>query len=79
MRWQRIRQRQSSLQNDSYGADEYEWTSEGDSRSSSRAKQLGAMTFAEAGEHKIRFRVKHAVEEKMSEQPFELILRFSSL
>ena len=26
------------------------------------------MTFAEAGEHKIRLRVKHAVEEKVSEQ-----------
>jgi PKD domain protein len=38
------------LQNDSYGADEYEWTSEGDSRSSSRAKQPGVVTFAEAGE-----------------------------
>ena len=36
------------------------------------------MTFAEAGEHKIRLRVKHAVEKKLSEQPFELILRFSS-
>ena len=79
MRWQRIRQRQSSLQNDSYGVDEYEWTSEGDSRSSSRAKHPGAMTFAEAGEHQIRFRVKHVVEEKVSEQTFELILRFSSL
>ena len=78
MRWQRIRQRQSSLQNDSYGADEYEWTSEGDSRSSSRAKHPGAVTFAESGEHKIRLRVKHAVEKMVSEQPFELILRFSS-
>ena len=37
------------------------------------------MTFAEAGEHQIRFRVKHVVEEKVSEQTFELILRFSSL
>ena len=26
------------------------------------------MTFAEAGEHKIRLRVKHAVEKKVSEQ-----------
>ena len=50
MRWQRIRQRQSSLQNDSYGADEYEWTSEGDSRSSSRAKQPGVVAFTEPGE-----------------------------
>ena len=41
-------------------------------RSSSRAKQLGAMTFAEAGEHQIRFRVKHAVEEKVSEQPIRV-------
>ena len=69
MRWQRTRPHQSSLQNDSYGADEYEWTSEGDSRSSSRAKQPGVVTFAEAGEHKMCLRVKHAVEEKVSEQP----------
>ena len=30
------------------------------------------MTFAEAGEHKIRLRVKHAVEEKVSEQPIRV-------
>ena len=42
---------------------------EGGSRSSSREKQPGVVTFAEAGEHKIRLRVKHAVEEKVSEQP----------
>jgi len=40
------------LQNDSYGADEYEWTFEGGEPSSSREKQPGAVTFAEAGEHK---------------------------
>ena len=37
-------------------------------RSSSREKQPGVVTFAEAGEHKMRLRVKHAVEEKVSEQ-----------
>ena len=37
------------------------------------------MTFVEAGDHKMRLRVKHAVEKMVSEQPFELILRFSSL
>lgn len=56
------------LKNDSYGADEYEWTFEGGEPSSSREKQPGAVTFTEAGEHKIRLRVKHAVEEKVSEQ-----------
>ena len=45
---------------------------EGGSRSSSREKQPGVVTFAEAGEHKIRLRVKHAVEEKMSEQPIRV-------
>ena len=56
------------LQNDSYGADEYEWIFEGGEPSSSREKQPGAVTFTEAGEHKIRLRVKNAVEEKVSEQ-----------
>lgn len=32
------------LKNDSYGADEYEWTFEGSSPSSSREKQPGAVT-----------------------------------
>ena len=32
----------------------------------------GAMTFVEAGEHKIRLRVKHAVEKKVSEQPIRV-------
>ena len=57
------------LKNDSYGADEYEWTFEGGEPSSSREKQPGAVTFTEAGEHKIRLCVKNAVEEKVSEQP----------
>ena len=56
------------LKNDSYGADEYEWTFEGGEPSSSREKQPGAVTFTEAGEHKIRLCVKNAVEEKVSEQ-----------
>jgi len=56
------------LKNDSYGADEYEWTFEGGEPSSSREKQPGSVTFTEAGEHKIRLRVKNAVEEKVSEQ-----------
>ena len=30
------------------------------------------MTFAEAGERKICFRVKHAVEKKVSEQPIRI-------
>ena len=56
------------LKNDSYGADESEWTFEGGSPSSSREKQPGSVTFTEPGEHKIRLRVKNAVEEKVSEQ-----------
>ena len=56
------------LKNESYGADEYEWTFEGGLPSSSREKQPGSVTFTEPGEHKIRLRVKNAVEEKVSEQ-----------
>ena len=56
------------LKNESYGADEYEWSFEGGSPSSSREKQPGSVTFTEPGEHKIRLRVKNAVEEKVSEQ-----------
>ena len=56
------------LKNESYGADEYEWTFEGGEPSSSREKQPGTVTFTEPGEHKIRLRVKNTVEEKVSEQ-----------
>ena len=56
------------LKNESYGADEYEWTFEGGSPNSSREKQPGVVTFTEPGEHKILLRVKNAVEEKVSEQ-----------
>ena len=56
------------LKNESYGADEYEWTFEGGLPSSSLEKQPGSVTFTEPGEHKIRLRVKNAVEEKVSEQ-----------
>ena len=56
------------LKNESYGADEYEWTFEGGLPSSSREKQPGSVTFTEPGEHKIRLRVKNAIEEKVSEQ-----------
>ena len=56
------------LKNESYGADEYEWTFEGGLPSSSREKQPGSVTFTEPGEHKILLRVKNAVEEKVSEQ-----------
>ena len=56
------------LKNESYGADEYEWTFEGGEPSSSREKQPGSVTFTEPREHKIRLRVKNAVEEKVSEQ-----------
>ena len=59
---------QVQLKNESYGADEYEWTFEGGSPASSREKRPGTVTFTEPGEHKIRLRVRNAIEEKVSEQ-----------
>ena len=59
---------QVQLKNESYGADEYEWTFEGGSPASSREKRPGTVTFTEPGEHKIRLRVRNSVEEKVSEQ-----------
>ena len=56
------------LQNNSYGADEYEWTFEGGAPASSRDRAPESVTFTEAGEHKIRLRVWNAVDERISEQ-----------
>lgn len=56
------------LQNNSYGADEYEWTFEGGIPASSSEKNPDPVTFTEAGEHKIRLRVWNTVEERISEQ-----------
>ena len=56
------------LQNNSYGADEYEWTFEGGVPGSSRDRAPESVTFTEAGEHKIRLRVWNAVDERISEQ-----------
>lgn len=56
------------LKNNSYGADEYEWTFEGGLPNSSREKQLGSVTFAEPGEHSIRASAWNAVDERISEQ-----------
>ncbi|PJE98621.1 PKD domain protein [Prevotella intermedia] len=56
------------LKNESYGADEYEWTFEGRQPSSSTDKSLGKVVFTQAGEHKITLRVWNAVEEKTSQQ-----------
>ena len=56
------------LQNNSYGADEYEWTFEGGAPASSRDRAPESVTFTEAGEHKIRLRVWNTVEERISEQ-----------
>ena len=56
------------LQNNSYGADEYEWTFEGGVPASSRDRAPESVTFTEAGEHKIRLRVWNAVDERVSEQ-----------
>ncbi len=62
------------LKNESYGADEYEWTFEGGVPGSSNQRAPGNVVFSQAGEHKITLRVWNAVEEKMSQQ----ILRVDS-
>lgn len=56
------------LKNESYGADEYEWTFEGGLPSSSTERNPGKVIFTQAGEHKITLRVWNAVEEKTSQQ-----------
>ena len=56
------------LKNESYGADEYEWTFEGGQPGSFTDKSPGKVVFTQAGEHKITLRVWNAVEEKMSQQ-----------
>lgn len=40
------------LKNESYGADEYEWTFEGGQPGSSTDKNPGKVVFTQAGEHK---------------------------
>ena len=59
---------QVQLKNESYGADEYEWTFEGGVPASSRDRAPESVTFTGAGEHKIRLRVWNAVDERISEQ-----------
>lgn len=56
------------LKNESYGADEYEWTLERGLPSSSTDKSPGKVVFTQAGEHKITLRVWNAVEERTSQQ-----------
>lgn len=56
------------LKNESYGADEYEWTFEGGTPSSSKEKTPAKVVFTQAGEHKITLRVWNAVEGKTSQQ-----------
>ena len=56
------------LKNESYGADEYEWTFEGGVPSSSNQRDPGNVVFSQAGEYKITLRVWNAVEEKTSQQ-----------
>lgn len=56
------------LKNESYGADEYEWTFEGGQPSSSTDKSPGKVVFTQAGEHKITLRVWNTVEERISQQ-----------
>ncbi|TYK35784.1 hypothetical protein FNJ59_12510, partial [Bacteroides pyogenes] len=41
------------LKNESYGADEYEWTFEGGVPGSSNQRDPGNVVFSQAGEHKI--------------------------
>ena len=56
------------LKNESYGADEYEWTFEGGTPSSSNKRTPAKVVFTQAGEHKITLRVWNAVEERTSQQ-----------
>ena len=56
------------LKNESYGADEYEWTFEGGTPSSSNERTPAKVVFTQAGEHKITLRVWNAVEERTSQQ-----------
>ena len=56
------------LKNESYGADEYEWTFEGGQPSSSTDKSPGKVVFTQAGEHKITLRVWNSVEERARQQ-----------
>ena len=55
------------LKNESYEADEYEWTLERGQPSSSTDKSPGKVVFTQAGEHKITLRVWNAVEERTSQ------------
>ena len=56
------------LKNESYGAEEYEWTFEGGIPSSSNESTPAKVVFTQAGEHKITLRVWNAVEERTSQQ-----------
>ena len=56
------------LKNESYGADEYEWTFEGGTPSSSNERTPAKVVFTQAGEHNITLRVWNAVEERTSQQ-----------
>ena len=56
------------LKNESYGAEEYEWTFEGGIPSSSNESTPAKVVFTQAGEHKITLRVWNAAEEKTSQQ-----------
>lgn len=49
------------LKNESYGAEEYEWTFEGGIPSSSNERTPAKVVFTQAGEHKITLRVWNAV------------------
>lgn len=56
------------LENESYGADEYEWTFEGGTPCSSNKRTPAKVVFTQVGEHKITLRVWNAVEERISQQ-----------
>ena len=56
------------LENESYGADGYEWIFEGGTPDRSNKRTPAKVVFTQVGEHKISLRVWNAVEEKTSQQ-----------
>ena len=60
------------LKNESYGADEYEWTFDGGTPDRSNERTPPKVVFTQAGEHKITLRVWNAVEERTSQQTIKV-------
>lgn len=57
-----------SFVNESYGAEQYEWTFEGGQPSSSTEKNPGKVVFRAPGNHQITLRVWNSIEERVSQQ-----------